>query len=94
MHLRGKSFRYVAELPDGKKETLLEVPHYDFDWQLGYDLATPFVMPKGGRLRAIGVFDNSPANPYNPDPDRKVYFGLQSEEEMFIGYFEAIWSQD
>ena len=43
-------------------------------------------------LRAIGTFDNSPGNPDNPDPKRSVYFGLQSEEEMFIGYFEVIWN--
>ena len=41
------------------------------------------------RLTAIGVYDNSAAN---PDPKREVFFGLQSEEEMFIGYFEAIWN--
>ena len=33
MHLRGKAFRYTAIYPDGKQEMLLDVPHYDFNWQ-------------------------------------------------------------
>src|SRR5205814_745009 len=33
MHVRGKSFEYVVRYPDGKSETLLSVPRYDFNWQ-------------------------------------------------------------
>ncbi len=36
-----------------------------------------------------GAFDNSPGRPGNPDPARRVHFGLQSWDEMFIGFFEA-----
>jgi len=92
MHYRGKSFQYVAEYPDGRKETLLHVPDFDFNWQHKYELAEPRWLPRGTVLRAIGTFDNSPGNLDNPDPKRSVYFGLQSEEEMFIGYFEVIWN--
>ena len=91
MHLRGKAFTYWAEYPGGKRETLLHVPEYNFDWQFEYVLAEPKELPKGTRLRARGVYDNSAANPNNPDPTQTVYFGLQSEEEMFIGYCELIW---
>jgi hypothetical protein len=94
MHYRGRSFRYVAEFPDGREETLLHVPRFDFDWQLEYVLAEPRVLPAGTVLRASGTYDNSVANPYNPDPTETVYFGLESEKEMFIGYFEAIWKRD
>ncbi len=93
MHLRGKSFRYVAEFPDGRKETLLDVPKWDFEWQTEYILAKPITLPKGTRLAAIATYDNSAANPANPDPAKTVYFGLQSEEEMMIGYYEVIWSE-
>ena len=91
MHLRGKAFRYVAEYPDGRKETLLNVPRYDFDWQLDYVFETPRLLPKGTILRGIATFDNSGDNPYNPDPDQEVYFGLQTFEEMMIGYYDVIW---
>src|SRR5205823_2997166 len=49
MHYRGKSFRFEAEFPDGKREVLLDVPRYDFNWQLRYDLAEPKFLPKGTR---------------------------------------------
>lgn len=94
MHLRGKSFRYVLERRDGSEEVLLDVPEFDFDWQLQYVLEQPIRFERGERLRGIAVFDNSKSNPYNPDPDASVFFGLQTEEEMLIGYFEAIWDRE
>jgi peroxiredoxin len=89
MHFRGKWMRYDLLLPNGKRETLLNVPRYDFNWQLGYQLATPRHVPAGAWLLVTGAFDNSPDNPANPDPQKRVHFGLQSWDEMFIGFFEA-----
>ncbi len=93
MHLRGKEFTFVAEYPNGEKETLLHVPNYDFDWQIGYIFKEPKDIPKGTKLKATAIFDNSKNNPNNPDPGQTVYFGLQSDDEMMIGYFEVIWEQ-
>ncbi|MGD9723148.1 MAG: redoxin domain-containing protein [Pirellulales bacterium] len=90
MHYRGKSFKFEAEFPDGRREVLLNVPHYDFNWQLRYDLAKPVFMPKGSRLVCTAVWDNSDANPLNPDPSQTVRFGLQSWEEMMVGYYTTI----
>ncbi len=67
------------------------MPRFDFDWQHRYKLAEPKWLPRGTFLHAIGIYDNSAANPNNPNPNQTVWFGLQSEEEMFIGFFEAIW---
>ena len=94
MHLRGKSFRYIAEFPDGKEEILLDVPKWDFEWQAEYVLAEPLLLPKGTRLRAVATYDNSAANPANPDPTKSVFFGLQSTEEMMIGYYEVVWGPE
>ena len=47
MHVRGKSFKYELELPDGTREVLLDVPRYDFNWQLWYMLKEPRLIPKG-----------------------------------------------
>ena len=47
MHLRGKSFRYEAQYPDGTKEILLDVPRYDFAWQQTYELAEPKLIAQG-----------------------------------------------
>jgi hypothetical protein len=90
MHYRGKSFRFEAEYPDGTKEVLLDVPRYDFNWQLRYDLAEPKFLPKGTRLLCTAHFDNSDSNPWNPDPSATVRFGLQSWEEMLVGYYATV----
>jgi peroxiredoxin len=90
MHLRGKSFRYEALYPDGKSEVLLDVPRYDFNWQLKYILAEPKLLPQGTRVRCTAVYDNSEANLSNPDPSKTVRWGDQSSEEMLIGFLDTI----
>lgn len=91
MHVRGKSARYSLERLDGSREVLLNVPAYDFDWQHTYEFAEPLRVEQGETLHMEVVFDNSEGNPYNPDAQQAVYFGLQTDEEMLIGYFEVIW---
>jgi hypothetical protein len=78
MHLRGKSFKYEAQYPDGTTEVLLDVPKYDFNWQIRYMLKEPKLMPKGSRLIATAHFDNSAENLANPDPTKTVTFGDQT----------------
>lgn len=90
MHLRGKSFRYDAVYPDGSTETLLDVPKYDFNWQLRYEFAEPKLMPKGTVVTCTAAFDNSTANPNNPDSSKVVTWGQQSWEEMMIGFFTGV----
>lgn len=90
MHLRGKSFRYEATFPDGRKEVLLSVPAYDFGWQTYYTLSEPKAMPSGTRIDCEAHFDNSAGNPYNPDPSKAVRWGEQTWEEMMIGYIDTI----
>ena len=75
--------------PDGAVETLLDIPRYDFNWQLHYKLREPKLVPKGTVLRSTGWFDNSSDNPANPDPTASVRFGEQTFEEMMIGYFDS-----
>ncbi|TVS16146.1 MAG: redoxin [Planctomycetaceae bacterium] len=88
MHLRGKAFRYDLVMPDGQRRRLLDVPRYDFNWQLEYRLAEPLDVPRGSRIEVTGWFDNSAGNPANPDPTRTVRWGLQTDEEMLLGYLE------
>ncbi len=89
MHMRGKSFKYTAEFPDGRREVLLDVPEWDFNWQIDYILAEPILMPAGSKLDCEAHYDNSPENPTNPDPTRWVRFGEQTWDEMMIGWFTA-----
>jgi hypothetical protein len=94
MHLRGKDFRFELEYPDGQREVLLDVPRYDFNWQLRYDLAEPKLMPKGSKLHCVAHFDNSANNPFNPDPSAEVEFGIQTWEEMMVGFFTAAYADE
>ncbi len=89
MHLRGKSFEYRATYPDGKSETLFLMPKYDFNWQLTYQLAQPVKLPKGTVITAIAHYDNSPNNPFNPDPTKEVHWGQQTWEEMIVGFIDV-----
>lgn len=90
MHLRGKDFKYEAEYPDGTREVLLDVPAYDFNWQIRYLYKEPKLMPKGTRLHCTAHFDNSADNPANPDPTKTVSFGDQTWEEMMFGFYTSI----
>lgn len=94
MHLRGKSFRFEARYPDGRRELLLDVPRYDFNWQIRYELASPKRMPAGTTLVCTGRFDNSENNPFNPDPDAPLRFGWQSADEMMAGFFISVSAED
>jgi peroxiredoxin len=94
MHVRGKSFRYEAEYPDGSTEILLNVPRWDFAWQNRYELAEPKRLPAGTVMHCIAVYDNSENNPANPDPNVTVHTGPQSWDEMFNGYFEVVLADE
>ena len=82
MHLRGKEFEYQVLGTRGRVDTLLRVNNYDFNWQLTYILKTPLPLKAGTQLLFTGYFDNSAANPRNPDPTEEVEWGDQSREEM------------
>jgi peroxiredoxin len=86
MHLRGAWMKFEAFYPNGRRETLLNVPHYDFNWQHNYRLKEPKKMPAGTWILCTGAFNNSKTNPYNPDPNVTVNWGDQSFDEMFIGF--------
>ena len=87
MHVRGKDMTYKLVFPDGTERVVLNVSRYDFNWQLGYDLAEPIKLPKGTKMVVIAHYDNSPNNKSNPDPNKTVYFGNMTWEEMFTPFF-------
>jgi hypothetical protein len=83
MHLRGKSFQFRAKRGD-EQETLLEVPAYDFNWQHNYELTKPLPLDDVDGLPFAAIFDNSEANPFNPDPSELVTWGDQTWQEMAV----------
>jgi hypothetical protein len=88
MHTRGVAFKYEVTYADGKTETLLDIPRYDFNWQLRYGYKQPKLIPQGSTMKITAVFDNSPGNKANPDPTKLVKWGSQTVDEMMIGYIE------
>jgi thiol-disulfide isomerase/thioredoxin len=87
MHVRGTDMTYLAHYPNGKTEKLLVVPNYSFDWQVGYAWADGVrKFPKGTKFEVIAHYDNSPFNPFNPDPKRTVKEGDQTVDEMMYGF--------
>jgi len=90
MHLRGKAALYTLTRPDGTKQTLLDVPHYDFNWQHTYQFKEPVDAPAGSRVDLTLWWDNSADNPSNPNPNREVRFGQPTTDEMGFGFMNFI----
>jgi hypothetical protein len=90
MHVRGKDMKYELLYADGRRETILSVPKYDFNWQTMYRLEKPAFVPKGTKMIVTAHFDNSARNKYNPDPLKAVRFGDPTYDEMMIGYFDYV----
>jgi hypothetical protein len=88
LHVRGTACRYELVRSDGGRTTLLDIPHYDFNWQLLYRLHEPLGLRAGDRLVFTAWYDNSAGNPANPDPSQTVRWGPQTFDEMHLGYVE------
>lgn len=88
MHFRGKSMKFTAIYPDGRREIMLDVPKYDFQWQTKYYPVEPVFLPANTEILLEAVFDNSRENRYNPDPLLPVAAGRESKDEMMNGFIE------
>ena len=84
--------KITATLPDGQRQTLIDVPAYDFNWQLFYYPVERVALPRGTRVDVLAHYDNSADNRNNPDPERSVTFGEQSSDEMMFGVLEFVAS--
>jgi hypothetical protein len=91
MHTRGKDFEYRLVFPNGETRTILQVPAYNWHWQLWYNLQEPIVLPKGTKIECTAHFDNSAKNPENPDPTKTVIWGQQNWDEMMVGFFNLVY---
>jgi hypothetical protein len=93
MHLRGKDMTFRLVFPDGKEQTVLS-SKFNFNWQLGYELAKPIKVTKGTRMIVTAHHDNSANNPSNPTPDRPVMWGEMTAQEMMLPWFGVIVDND
>lgn len=89
-HVRGRAFEVRVTQPGAETQTLLKVPKYNFNWQLTYKLERPVELQPGAEISMTAWFDNSPNNPFNPDPKAEVRWGEQSWEEMAMVFFDLV----
>lgn len=92
MHVRGKSAKYEVTYPDGREEVVLDVPQYDFNWQTAYEFADLKAIPKGTQMTLTTTWDNSTANPHNPDPTKSVHWGQPTTDEMSFGFMQFVYA--
>ncbi len=93
MHWIGKDFTFTAILPDEKKTRvpLIEIKHWNFNWQGTYAFVEPIKLPKGTYFEMVAHFDNSDKNPLNQNkPPKIVNWGNQTNDEMCIGVYEYV----
>jgi hypothetical protein len=84
-HFLAREMTLRVRLPNGKRETLLHIPQWDFNWQDYYRYAKPPFVPAGSMLETDIVYDNSDANPHNPNhPPKLVRYGVESDDEMAV----------
>jgi hypothetical protein len=89
MHLRGRASIIELVFPDGRRERPLVVTRFNPNWQYLYELEQPIHVLPGTRMKITSVYDNSSANPFNPNPNATVLRGSQTDTEMggaFIGW--------
>ncbi len=89
MHLRGKSLKWVITYPDGREQTILNVPRFDFNWQFNYELDEPLHIPAGSKIVGIGVYDNSAGTSGTPAPHLEVFWSEQSWDEMYQAFTDT-----
>ncbi len=90
-HLRGTRWRYTLVKPDSTSEVILDMPHYDFNWQTYYLFDKPLDIPAGAKIMSTAWYDNSATNKHNPDPTKDVQWGDQTWEEMqYTGFLYSI----
>jgi Flp pilus assembly protein TadD len=82
-HYLGKLLEGYATLPDGTRRWLIRIPDWDLNWQAVYRYREPLFLPKGAVISMRYHYDNSAANPRNPNsPPKRVVGGNQSTDEM------------
>lgn len=82
-HYLGKLLEAWATLPDGSKKWLIRIPSWDPNWQAVYYYREPVFLPRDSVIHMRYHYDNSAANPRNPNqPPKRVRAGNQATDEM------------
>ena len=90
-HYVCKTMYAYAVLPDGTRRTLLRIPDWNFNWQRQYRYAAPIRLPADTRIEMEFTYDNSAANPRNPNhPPARITWGPATTDEMAGLHVEVV----
>jgi Flp pilus assembly protein TadD/mono/diheme cytochrome c family protein len=82
-HYLGHLLEGYATLPNGQRKSLIRIPDWDPNWQGAYHYRSAVFLPKGSVVSMRYHYDNSSANPRNPNqPPRRVVAGNRATDEM------------
>jgi hypothetical protein len=82
-HSRGRSMAVSVRYPDGREEALINIPNFNYNWQLAYRTSEQILIPAGSVFKVETVYDNSASNPFNPAPEQTLGQGYRVDSEMF-----------
>jgi hypothetical protein len=84
MHTLGRQLR-VDRIPDGggAEQCLVDVPRWDFNWQLAYFYETPITISSLDSLRITCTYDTR-------DRDAPVSWGEGTQDEMCLNFFYVV----
>ena len=92
-HFLGKRIEAFATLPNGRKEWLVQITDWDFNWQDQYRFDTPVRLPAGSALEMRIRYDNRAENPRNPhDPPKRIRYGPESYDEMARVFLQVAYA--
>ncbi len=87
MHTLGKTFRLTLNKGTPQQKILLDIPVWNFDWQLNYELVTPLHVNAGDPVTMTCTWDRA------KDPNRPpkyIVFAEGTEDEMCFGTYALI----
>ncbi len=92
MHKLGMDAKLYAVTPKNDTIKFINIPSWDFNWQGAYSYKNLIKIPRNSKLYYEATYDNTTANPYNPNtPPKTVKWGFSTMEEMYLCY---IFSMD
>ncbi|HVX17008.1 MAG TPA: YceI family protein [Acidimicrobiales bacterium] len=87
MHTLGKSFRLTLDPGLPSQKILLDIPTWNFDWQMNYSLAQPLHVDAGQTVRMECTWDRS----LDPNrPPKYIVFAEGTEDEMCFSTYALI----
>jgi hypothetical protein len=87
MHTLGKTFRFTLDPDTPQASVLLDIPVWNFDWQMNYELKKPVHVEAGQTIRMECSWDRALEPNRSP---KYIVFAEGTEDEMCFGTYSII----